>query len=366
MPASQPVPGTTVPAGSQVSPGGPLGTGINAFNETASQFTVPPVGSTALVNLNDATWVVPGQMVYVDQAGGGSGKPGILQVTVKNGNQLTLLNPQPPPTIPLANSSMSGLLAILSGLSSDYVGGDNACHNLAAALAGYIIPTGTVIDFAGSAAPSGFVMCDGISYPTAGAMGNLYAVIGYKYGGSGNSFNVPDLRGRAALGAGQGSGLTNRALATIGGEENHVLSLAELAVHSHGVAHTHTMANHVHGVDHYHSIPTGQFYHAHGLGGHTHSYVNPIGGAGAQPGSGQYSAVGSTQTGAPSGPSDGASLPAGSTAWASQTNGAWVNSGGPNTNTTDGASIANTANSGSGFGHNSMMPYLVLNKIIKI
>jgi microcystin-dependent protein len=196
-------------------------------------------------------------------------------------------------------------------------------------------------------------------------MGNLFAVIGYKYGGSGNSFNVPDLRGRATIGAGQGAGLTNRALAAVGGEENHVLGVAELAAHAHGVAHTHTMGNHSHNVDHYHNIGSG-FYHAHGLGGHTHSYYNPVAVTNAQPGAGQYSASGATQTGGPSGGSDGANIPAGNTAYASQTNGAWVNSGGPSTNTTDGASIANTANAGSGTGHNTMMPYMVANKIIKI
>jgi len=365
MPASQPIPGTTVPAGSQISPGGPLGTGINAFNTTASSFTVPQVGSTVVVNLNDASWVVAGQMIYVDQAGGGPGNPGILQVSVKNGNQLTLLNPQPPPTIPLANTSMAGLLAILSGASTDYVGGDNACHSLAAALVGFVIPTGAIIDFGGDTAPSGFVLTDGTSYPTAGAMGNLFAVIGYKYGGSGNSFNVPDLRGRATIGAGQGAGLTNRALAAVGGEENHALTVGEEAVHSHGVAHTHTMGNHSHYIDHYHNINAG-FYHAHGLGGHTHSYYNPVGATGSQPGAGQYSTSGATQTGAPSGGSDGANIPAGNTVYASQTNGGWANSGGPSTNTTDGASIANTANAGSGTGHNTMMPYMVANKIIKI
>jgi hypothetical protein len=35
-------------------------------------------------------------MVYLDQAGGGAGKAGALQVTAKTGNQLTLLTPIPP------------------------------------------------------------------------------------------------------------------------------------------------------------------------------------------------------------------------------------------------------------------------------
>jgi hypothetical protein len=76
-------------------------------------------------------------MVYVDQAGGGAGQAGALQVIGKTGNQVTLLNPTPPPAIPLASSSQAGLLAQLSGQSTDYVGGDNACHALVIVTARY-------------------------------------------------------------------------------------------------------------------------------------------------------------------------------------------------------------------------------------
>jgi Collagen triple helix repeat (20 copies) len=87
--------GTTGPAGAQ-GPSGPTGAtgtpGLNAYNATAGGFTVPPTGSTTVVSLNDASWVIVGQLLYIDQAGG-PGQAGTLQVTAKNGNQLTLLNP---------------------------------------------------------------------------------------------------------------------------------------------------------------------------------------------------------------------------------------------------------------------------------
>ena len=67
-------------------------------------------------------------MLYVDQAGGGVGLSGVLQVTAKAGNTLTLLNPQPAPAIPLASSAGSGLLARTSGTATDFIGGDNASH----------------------------------------------------------------------------------------------------------------------------------------------------------------------------------------------------------------------------------------------
>jgi microcystin-dependent protein len=59
-------------------------------------------------------------------------------------------------------------------------------------------PVGTLLDYAGSAAPSNYLMCDGRSLSTTGTFAALYAVIGYAYGGSGSSFNIPDFRGRFA------------------------------------------------------------------------------------------------------------------------------------------------------------------------
>ena len=59
-------------------------------------------------------------------------------------------------------------------------------------------PIGTLLDFAGSTAPTGYMMCDGRSLSTSGENAGLFAVIGYSYGGSGANFNIPDFRGRFA------------------------------------------------------------------------------------------------------------------------------------------------------------------------
>jgi microcystin-dependent protein len=303
-----------LPVKGSAGPQGPAGpAGLNAYNITSGTFTVPAVGSTATVTLNDASWVVVGQMVYVDQAGGGVGQAGALQVTAKSGNQLTLLNPSPPPAIPLASTSQAGLLNTLSGNVSDYVGGDNACHNLINALVGLLVPTGTVLDFAGSSAPTGFVLCNGASYATTGAMAALFAAIGYTYGGSGANFNVPDLRGRTSFGAGQGSGLTNRTLAASGGEESHTQAIAELAAHNHTAT---------------------QGTHTHTDSGHTHSITNFI--LSAQAGSNAYGGSGGTNTG-----SGSANIQAAS------------------------AGAITVANTGSGTPFNVMPPFVALNKIIK-
>lgn len=60
------------------------------------------------------------------------------------------------------------------------------------------IPTGTVMPFAGVNAPSGYLFCDGETYPTS-SYASLYSVIGRQYSQSGDAstlFRVPDLRGR--------------------------------------------------------------------------------------------------------------------------------------------------------------------------
>jgi microcystin-dependent protein len=56
------------------------------------------------------------------------------------------------------------------------------------------VPIGTVMFFAANAAPTGFVKANGAGLSTT-TYANLFAVIGYTFGGSGATFNVPDLRG---------------------------------------------------------------------------------------------------------------------------------------------------------------------------
>lgn len=75
--------------------------------------------------------------------------------------------------------------------------------------------TGTIYPFGGSTIPSGTLPCDG-SAVSRTTYANLFAVIGTTWGvGDGSTtFNVPDLRGRAIIGSGTGSGLTARTLGT--------------------------------------------------------------------------------------------------------------------------------------------------------
>ncbi len=63
-------------------------------------------------------------------------------------------------------------------------------------------PIGTVLSFAGSTAPKGYLVCDGQSVAVADYP-DLYAVIGNTYGGDTASFNVPDYRETVLVGVGE-------------------------------------------------------------------------------------------------------------------------------------------------------------------
>lgn len=92
------------------------------------------------------------------------------------------------------------------------------------------IPSGAMLDFAGVAAPSGWLLCDGSSY-TAASQPTLFSAIGYTWGGSGANFNVPNMTRRVGMGSGgTGTGTIGNAVGNIGGEEAHTLTQAELSV----------------------------------------------------------------------------------------------------------------------------------------
>ena len=113
------------------------------------------------------------------------------------------------------------------------------------------IPTGSLIDFAGASAPSGWVLCDGSAYDSVSdtSFADLYGVIANVYGGSdGTDFQVPDFRGRVTIGrdnlGGSSANVITHAnadtLGGTGGSETHTLTTSELAAHTHnGAAHTH-------------------------------------------------------------------------------------------------------------------------------
>jgi microcystin-dependent protein len=97
--------------------------------------------------------------------------------------------------------------------------------------AGAGAPTGSIFQWPTTSAPSGYVICDGTSYLRSGTMAALFAVIGTTFGSAdGTHFNVPDIRGRVPVGK---NSATFSTIGNTGGEETHLLTVAEIPDHHH-------------------------------------------------------------------------------------------------------------------------------------
>lgn len=224
--------------------------------------------------------------------------------------------------IPIADATKNGSLRQVSGLASDYVGGDNACHPL--------VPPGTVWEYAGQVAsiPAGWLNCTGqaISRTTYAA---LFAAIGAVYGaGDGSTtFNVPNCAGRLTATVGGTFG----ALGTFGGNTTVALAVTHMPSHAHSI----TDVQHTHGT----------VAHSHFDSGHQHQIPNVFGQTfGAQGG-------GATTY-----------IPNGTTTTAMGS--ANLDSRAPNTDARF-TGITATLAAGSGTGFNVLNPYIVFNRMIK-
>lgn len=109
-------------------------------------------------------------------------------------------------------------------------------------------PTGALVMFGGSTAPSGFLLCNGSEQSRTGEP-DLYNVIGTSFGdGNGSTtFNLPDMRSRVPGGAGA------NVLGGVNGKDEH--TAADLP------RHTHTMGA---GGAHSHSLQTSSFQNTSG------------------------------------------------------------------------------------------------------
>jgi microcystin-dependent protein len=132
---------------------------------------------------------------------------------------------------------------------------------------GIVLPFGMVVDYAGSSAPSLWLLCYGQAVSRT-TYADLFAAISTTYGtGDGSTtFNLPDCRGRVVAGqddmggvsANRLTGLTNGVngdtLGASGGLETFTLATANLPAHTHdegtlgggtdtGGSHTHSLDN---------------------------------------------------------------------------------------------------------------------------
>ena len=91
-----------------------------------------------------------------------------------------------------------------------------------------VMPVGCVIPFAGAAAPTGWLLCQGQAVSRT-TYAQLFSVIGTTYGsGDGSTtFNLPDMRGRVAVGS-------DANLGAHAGSNVHTNTMQEMYAHRHG------------------------------------------------------------------------------------------------------------------------------------
>lgn len=87
-----------------------------------------------------------------------------------------------------------------------------------------VTPAGVIAAFAGSSAPTGWLLCDGKEYDR-----RTYPELARVFG-NGFRFRVPDLRGRFVLGAS-----STHPAGEQGGEEKHTMTTAEMPRHQHQI-----------------------------------------------------------------------------------------------------------------------------------
>ncbi len=120
-----------------------------------------------------------------------------------------------------ALNSAAGGFHVLSGISP---------------VAAPTFPSGTILDFAGTAVPAGYLECNGQAISRT-AYAALFAAIGTVWGaGDGTTtFNVPNLNGLVTAGRNAPVSLPTTVGSTAG-EYSHILTQAEMPVHNHSAA----------------------------------------------------------------------------------------------------------------------------------
>lgn len=198
---------------------------------TPTRKTVLTSGNVVIANAGDSA-ASPG-FTWIDATTSGFFNPGnAVAVTVNSAEKLRFIN--------------SGAIGI--GGANYGNAGDTLTSNGAGAAVEWVrlVPAGALMPYAGSTAPSGWLLCYGQSL-SATAYPDLFAAIGYTYGGGLGSFNLPDLRGRTVAGkdnmggtsanrlTGLSGGVDGDVLGGTGGEEAHTLTIAEMPAHTHTI-----------------------------------------------------------------------------------------------------------------------------------
>lgn len=139
-----------------------------------------------------------------------------------------------PPNSPVNGEVYTDPTSGQSWMFNTSIGTSGAWESMPMPMGG--LPAGSIIQWAGSVAPSNWFFADGAAVSRT-TYASLFAAIGTTYGaGDGSTtFNLPDLRGRVPVGKNAGTFST---LGATGGAESVTLTSAQsgLPAHTHGVS----------------------------------------------------------------------------------------------------------------------------------
>jgi microcystin-dependent protein len=132
------------------------------------------------------------------------------------------------------------------------------------------VPIGTIAMFGGATPPANWLLCQGQSLATVGTYAALFAVLQYAFGGSGASFNLPNLGAQFPIGAGINLQGVGTSLGEATGSFATSIGVAQMPPHAHpivDVAHNHGVNqwSHTHGDGGGHGHGASQAPHNHGV-----------------------------------------------------------------------------------------------------
>jgi len=252
-------------------------------------------------------------------------------------------------------------------------------------------PTGSITMFAGSSAPSGWLICDGTELSRE-TYSSLFSIVGTIYGSGNNTttFNIPNLKGKVPAGFDVSQTEFN-SLGQNGGAKTHTLTTTEMPSHTHTQnAHSHTGSADTNGGHDHTASSTAAGSHTHtgttanagahdhnniassGSHDHTYSFPNVVNRVSGTLSTSGISTASLLTTGTRSHTHNIASDGTHSHTFTTDSDGTHshditVDLGGSHSHTlTVNNTTATNQNTGGGAAHNILQPYLTLNYIIKV